>query len=102
METSDPTASVNVSDTATKFPTVTAEPSTELRAYRYALDLTATQEQAVRQHAGAARWAYNHALAAKLAALDERHTAIILAVDVGADRTDAAKRAPKVPNKSNI
>ncbi|WP_236728368.1 MULTISPECIES: RNA-guided endonuclease InsQ/TnpB family protein [Mycobacteriaceae] len=74
----------------------------QLRAYRFALDLTEAQASAVAQHAGAARWAYNHALAAKLAALDERHTAITLAVDAGADRTDAAKRAPKVPNKPNI
>ena len=51
----------------------------QLRAYRFALDLTATQLQAVCQHAGAARWAYNHALANKFAALngatggDRRH-----------------------------
>jgi len=74
----------------------------QLRAYRFALDLTEAQASAVAQHAGAARWAYNHALAAKFAALDERHTAITLAVDAGADRADAAKRAPKVPGKPDI
>ncbi|MEU0498002.1 RNA-guided endonuclease TnpB family protein [Mycobacterium sp. NPDC006124] len=69
----------------------------QLRAYRFALDLTEAQASAVAQHAGAARWAYNHALAAKFAALDERKTAIKLAVDVGVDRAGAAKRVPKVP-----
>ncbi|WP_234787694.1 helix-turn-helix domain-containing protein [Mycolicibacterium novocastrense] len=36
----------------------------QLRAYRFALDLTEVQASAVAQNAGAARWAYNHALAA--------------------------------------
>lgn len=74
----------------------------QLRAYRFALDLTESQASAVAQHAGAARWAYNHALAAKFAVLDERRTAITLAVDAGADQADAAKLAPKVPGKADI
>lgn len=37
-----------------------------LRAYRFALDLTETQEASLRQHAGAARWAYNFALDRKV------------------------------------
>ena len=41
----------------------------QLRAYRYALDLTDAQASVVAQHAGAARWAYNHAIAAKFKAL---------------------------------
>ena len=74
----------------------------ELRAYRFALDLTPTQEQQVRQHAGAARWAYNHALAAKFAALKERQAAIKALVDEGVDPTAAATQAPKVPSARNI
>ena len=74
----------------------------ELRAYRFALDLTPTQEQQVRQHAGAARWAYNHALAAKFAALDERQAAMTALVDEGVDPKAAAKQAPKVPSARNI
>ncbi len=74
----------------------------ELRAYRFALDLTPAQEQQCRQHAGAARWAYNHALAAKLAALDERRTTITALVERGEDPKDAAAQAPKVPTKPAI
>lgn len=39
-----------------------------LRAYRVALEPTATQEADLARHAGAARWAFNHALAVKVAA----------------------------------
>ncbi len=37
----------------------------QLRAYRLTLDPTPRQVQDLTRHAGAARWAYNHALAAK-------------------------------------
>lgn len=37
-----------------------------LRAHKVVLDPTAEQTQAFAKHAGAARWAYNHALAAKV------------------------------------
>ncbi|GAT01228.1 RNA-guided endonuclease InsQ/TnpB family protein [Mycolicibacterium fortuitum] len=76
--------------------------SEQLRAYRYALDLTEAQASVVAQHAGAARWAYNHALAAKFGALDERQAAIKQAVESGADPDVAAKQAPKIPTKPNI
>lgn len=69
----------------------------QLRAYRFALDLTEAQASAVAQHAGAARWAYNHALAAKFAALDQRRAVITAAMKAGADRTNAVRSAPKVP-----
>lgn len=39
-----------------------------VRAYRVALDPTVDQEQDLSRHAGAARWAFNHALAAKVRA----------------------------------
>ncbi|MFN6548579.1 RNA-guided endonuclease InsQ/TnpB family protein [Mycolicibacterium nivoides] len=76
--------------------------SEQLRAYRYALDLTAAQASVVAQHAGAARWAYNHALATKFRALDERQAAIKQAVESGADPGVAAKQAPKIPTKPAI
>lgn len=38
------------------------------RAYRLVLDPTAAQQEQLRRHAGACRWAYNWALAAKMAA----------------------------------
>jgi putative transposase len=74
----------------------------EMRAYRFALDLTPTQKQQCRQHAGAARWAYNHALAAKFTALTERQAAITTLVDHGVDPKAAAAQAPKVPTKPAI
>lgn len=74
----------------------------ELRAYRFALDVTPAQLTMLRQHAGAARWAYNHALAAKFAALDERKAVIAGLVEQGVDPKTAAAQAPKVPTKPAI
>jgi putative transposase len=74
----------------------------DLRAYRLALDLTAEQTSAVRQHAGAARWAFNHALAAKLAALDARMSTIAAATAAGADPATARASAPNIPTKPTI
>ncbi|MDO2394861.1 RNA-guided endonuclease TnpB family protein [Mycobacterium avium subsp. hominissuis] len=74
----------------------------EMRAYRFALDLTPTQEQQCRQHAGAARWAYNHALAAKFAALDARQATITALVEQGFDPKVAAAQAPKIPTKPAV
>ncbi|MGB5952074.1 MAG: RNA-guided endonuclease TnpB family protein [Ornithinimicrobium sp.] len=43
------------------------ETTTEvIRAYRVALDPTTDQEHDLARHAGAARWAYNHAIAVKM------------------------------------
>lgn len=39
-----------------------------IRAYRVVLDPTRDQQQVLSRHVGAARWAYNHALGAKVAA----------------------------------
>lgn len=74
----------------------------QLRAYRFALDLTATQQQAVCQHAGAARWAYNHALGIKFGALAARQAAIAAMVESGVDPKTAARQAPRVPTKPEI
>lgn len=74
----------------------------DLRAYRFALDLTPAQQSLAAQHAGAARWAYNHALAAKYTALDERRAAITAATAAGVDAKTAAAAAPKVPTKPTI
>ncbi|ORA24156.1 transposase [Mycobacterium aquaticum] len=43
-----------------------------LRAYRFALDPTPAQEQQLRSHCGAARFAYNHMLALVKANLEQR------------------------------
>lgn len=46
----------------------------QLRAYRFALDLTFAQRDGAAHHAGAARWAFNHALAVKQAAWAQRNS----------------------------
>lgn len=74
----------------------------DLRAYRFALDLTATQEVTVRQHAGAARWAYNHALAVKFAALESRMAEIARLTAQGVDPAIAKAQAPTIPAKPHI
>lgn len=71
------------------------EPTHELRAYRFALDLTKAQEALCRKHAGASRWAFNHALAAKFSALDERRTIVAGLVAGGMDPKTAAAQAPE-------
>lgn len=83
----------------------TAAPETSpsrMRAYRYALDLTEAQATAVAQHAGAARWAFNHALAVKQETLSARMAAIAAAVEGGQSAAEAAEAAPKVPSKPTI
>lgn len=77
-------------------------PSEDLRAYRFALDLTGAQLSAVRQHAGASRWAYNYALGVKFAALEARTAAIQTAVAAGVADKEARKSAPRVPTKLAI
>lgn len=74
----------------------------DLRAYRFALDLTPAQLRAVAEHAGAARWAYNHALAAKFAALKKRQAVIAELVAAGIDARVAARQAPRIPMKPQI
>lgn len=75
----------------------------QLRAYRFALDPTAAQLNALHRHAGAARWAYNHALAAKRLAHQQRSAAIRELVDAGVDQADARQQvAIKIPGKAAI
>ena len=83
-------------------PCVAPSGDPQLRAYRFTLDLTDAQTSAVRQHAGAARWAYNHALRIKLAALDERTACVKTLEDSGVDPKLARAQAPKVPTKPEI
>lgn len=67
-----------------------------LRAYRVLLDPAAPQQDALARHAGAARWAYNHALAAKLAARQQWLTQVRGLVDAGVDEA-AARAHVRVP-----
>lgn len=74
----------------------------DLRAYRFALDLTPARLRAVAEHAGAARWAYNHALAAKFAALKQQRAVIAELVAAGVAPQVAARQAPRIPTKPQI
>ena len=67
-----------------------------LRAYRYALDPTPAQSGDLNRHAGAARWAYNHALAVKVAAHEEWRRRVAGLVEAGTPEVEARKQV-KVP-----
>lgn len=67
-----------------------------VRAYRFALDPTPAQLELLRRHAGAARWAFNHALSAKIAAHTEWKQRVEQLTDSGVEPA-AARAMVKVP-----
>ena len=67
-----------------------------LRAYRFALDPTSTQLESLRRHAGAQRWAYNYALARKVAAHQEWRAQVDALVATGLTES-VARKSVKVP-----
>lgn len=67
-------------------------PSEVLRAYKFALDPTPVQVKTLERHAGAARWAYNHALAKKVEAHEEWLGKIAELVESGVEEAEARKR----------
>lgn len=69
---------------------------TILRAFKYALDPTPAQIADLNRHAGAARWAFNHALAAKVAADEEWRRKVAELVQSGVPEEKARKQV-KVP-----
>lgn len=74
-----------------------------LKAFKFALDPTDTQVVSLSRHAGAARWAYNHALASKVAAHEEWRRQVATLVNSGTPDVEARKnvRVP-VPSKPVI
>lgn len=66
-----------------------AQPQETLRAYRFALDPTRRQTADLARHAGAARWAYNHAVALKITAHRARRKRIAELVAAGSTETQA-------------
>ncbi|SNT60562.1 transposase [Streptosporangium subroseum] len=66
-----------------------------LKAFRFTLDPTRAQETELRRYAGAARWAFNHALAAKVAAHQERKQRIAALIGGGLAE-EAARKQIKV------
>ena len=76
--------------------TSTAAESTTLRAFRYCLDHTPAQAGELARSAGAARWAFNHALAQKVAAHEQWRAQVTRLVDTGVDEP-LARRQVKIP-----
>ncbi|MFJ2745388.1 RNA-guided endonuclease TnpB family protein [Streptomyces sp. NPDC087440] len=74
-----------------------------LKAFRFALDPTPVQAEDLARHAGAARWAFNHALAAKVSAHQQWRAQIDNLITSGMPEAVARKqvRVP-VPNKMSI
>lgn len=76
---------------------------TVLRAFKYALDPTPAQNAALNRHAGAARWAFNYALAAKIAAHEEWKRQVAELVASGVPEEQARKQVKvKIPAKPEI
>lgn len=74
-----------------------------MRAYRFTLDPTAEQLEALGRHAGTARWAFNHALAAKVEAHVRWRTAVEALVADGVEEAVARKQIKvPIPNKMAI
>lgn len=63
----------------------------QFRAFRFALDPTDAQRQDLVRHVGAARWAFNHALACKIAAHQEWRTQVAALTDTGVPEVDARR-----------
>ncbi|MFJ4902969.1 RNA-guided endonuclease TnpB family protein [Streptomyces sp. NPDC088727] len=73
--------------------------TTVLKAFRFALDLRPSQVELVSKHAGASRWAYNYAIAAKQASHREWRRLVDEAVAAGTPE-DKARKTVKVPGMS--
>ncbi|MEU1787078.1 IS607 family element RNA-guided endonuclease TnpB [Streptomyces sparsogenes] len=74
-----------------------------LRAFRFTLDPTRSQVETLARHAGAARWAFNHALAAKVAAHKQWRAEVASLIEQGTPEPEARKkvRVP-IPTKPTI
>jgi putative transposase len=74
-----------------------------LRAYRFALDPTTAQLEALARHAGAARWAFNHAIAVKVAAHEDWRARVANLVEQGVPEDGARKQVRvAIPTKPSI
>ncbi|MER5689508.1 helix-turn-helix domain-containing protein [Streptomyces sp. NPDC002205] len=67
-----------------------------LRAFRFTLDPTHVQEEVLLRHAGAARWAFNHAVGMKVAAHHRWRGEVQALVDTGLGEAEAWSHARKV------
>ncbi|MEU6258664.1 helix-turn-helix domain-containing protein [Streptomyces sp. NPDC047043] len=76
-------------------------PQEILRAFKFAVDPTPSQVEAFTRHAGAARWAFNHALGMKVAAHEQWRREVQAFVDLGMAEAEARKKV-RVPTKPVI
>lgn len=84
-------------------PATEADEQVSLRAYRFTLDPRDSQLPALAGHAGAARFAFNHALAAKVTAHQEWRDMVDKLVADGMDEVEAKKQVKvPFPNKAAI
>ena len=65
----------------------------QFRAFRFALDPTNAQRQDLARHVGAARWAFNHALARKVSAHREWRAQVAALTEAGIPEADARQRS---------
>ncbi|GGR63994.1 RNA-guided endonuclease InsQ/TnpB family protein [Streptomyces roseolus] len=74
-----------------------------LRAFKFALDPTPAQAAALARHAGAARWAFNYALAVKVSAHQRWRAEVDELVAQGVEEAEARRRVKvPVPSKPQI
>lgn len=79
------------------------ETSPTLRAYRFCLDPTDAQLELLAQHAGAARWAYNHALSVKMDAHRRWQLQVDELVTLGLTEQQAKREATvRTPTKPTV
>lgn len=78
-------------------------PAVRQRAFRLTLDPLDSQRDLLAQHAGTARWAYNHAIAAKVEAHQLWRTKVQELVDSGVPEPKARTQVKvPIPNKATI
>ncbi|MFI6883774.1 RNA-guided endonuclease InsQ/TnpB family protein [Streptosporangium canum] len=74
-----------------------------LKVFRFTLDPTLAQQATLRRYAGAARWAFNHALAVKVAAHEQWRTQVSALTKTGLPRDVARKQVEiAIPAKPAI
>ncbi|MFJ7069735.1 IS607 family element RNA-guided endonuclease TnpB [Streptomyces sp. NPDC101115] len=74
-----------------------------LRAFKFALDPTPAQAEALARHAGGARWAFNYALGVKVSAHQRWRAEVAGLVAQGVEEAEARRRVKvPVPSKPQI
>ncbi|MFD6822753.1 RNA-guided endonuclease InsQ/TnpB family protein [Streptomyces sp. NPDC060085] len=78
-------------------------PTEVLKAFRFTLDPSPVQEETLLRHAGAARWAFNHALGMKVSAHRQWRLQVDELVAAGVSEAEARKRVRvPIPSKPAV